>query len=71
MSTPIVGSSPSAIGDGFMAAPIGGGDGVGAGLLPLTGFGPGTLIIAVIGGLLTLAGALMRKLSRRPAPAQN
>ena len=69
MSTPIVGSSPSAMGDGFMAAPIGGG-GDGVGLLPLTGFGPGTLIIAVIGGLLTLAGAVMRKLSRRPAPVQ-
>lgn len=69
MSTPIVGSSPSPVGDGFMAAPIGGGDG-GLGLLPLTGFGPGTLIIAVIGGLLTLAGAVMRKLSRRPASVQ-
>jgi len=69
MSTPIVGSSPSPIGDGFAAAPIGGGDGVG--LLPLTGFGPGTLIIAVIGGLLTLAGALMRMLSRRTAPVPN
>ena len=70
MSTPIVGSSPIAIGDGFVAAPfagVGGSDG----LLPLTGFGPGTLIIAVIGGLLTLAGALMRKLSRRPAPVQS
>ena len=69
MSTPLVGSSPSPMGDGFVAAPIGGGDGVG--LLPLTGFGPGTLIIAVIGGLLTLVGALMRKLSRRPASVQN
>ncbi len=67
MSTPIVGSSPSVMSDGFMASPIGGGDG----LLPLTGFGPGTLIIAVVGGLLTLAGALMRKLSRRPAPVRS
>ena len=66
MSTPIVGSSPSPLGDSFMAAPIGG-----DGLLPLTGFGPGTVIIAVIGGLLTLAGAMMRKLSRRPAPVQS
>ena len=69
MTTPIVGSSPSPMGDGFMAAPIGGGDGVG--LLPLTGFGPGTLIIAVIGGLLTLAGAVMRTLSRGPAPERS
>jgi hypothetical protein len=69
MSAPIVGSSPTPMGDGFIAAPIG--IGGGDGLLPLTGFGPGTLIIAVIGGLLTLAGAVMRTLSRGPAPERS
>jgi hypothetical protein len=39
----------------------------GEGTLPVTGFGPGSLIVAVIGGVLTLCGAIMRRLSRRPA----
>jgi len=38
-------------------------------MLPATGFGPGTLLVAVIGGALTLGGAIMRRLSRRPAAA--
>jgi hypothetical protein len=39
----------------------------GDGMLPVTGFGPGSLVIAVIGGALTLFGAIMRRLSRTPA----
>jgi hypothetical protein len=39
----------------------------GEGMLPVTGFGPGSLIVAVIGGALTLCGAIMRRISRRPA----
>ena len=39
----------------------------GGGMLPVTGFGPGTLIVAIIGGALTLGGAIMRKISRHPA----
>ena len=62
---PIVGSSPTPMGDGFIAAPIG--IGGGDGLLPLAS----TLIIAVIGGLLTLAGAVMRTLSCGPAPERS
>ena len=41
----------------------------GDGALPATGFGPGTIIIAVVGGVLTLGGAIMRRLGRRPAAA--
>ena len=37
------------------------------GLLPVTGFGPGTILIAVIGGVLTVLGAVARRLGRRPA----
>jgi hypothetical protein len=39
----------------------------GEGMLPVTGFGPGSLLVAIVGGVLTLAGAIMRKISRRPA----
>jgi hypothetical protein len=38
------------------------------GMLPVTGFGPGSLIVATVGGVLTLRGAIMRKFSRRSAP---
>jgi hypothetical protein len=41
----------------------------GDGALPATGFGPGTILVAVIGGVLTLGGAIMRRLSRRPVAA--
>jgi len=37
------------------------------GFLPATGFGPGSIIIALIGGVLTFSGAMMRRFSRRPA----
>jgi hypothetical protein len=39
----------------------------GKGMLPVTGFGPGSLLIAIVGGVLTLGGVIMRKISRRPA----
>jgi hypothetical protein len=39
----------------------------GEGMLPVTGFGPGSLLVAIVGGVLTLGGAIMRKISRRPA----
>jgi hypothetical protein len=39
----------------------------GEGMLPVTGFGPGTVLVAIIGGVLTLGGVIMRKISRRPA----
>jgi hypothetical protein len=39
----------------------------GEGMLPVTGFGPGSLIVAIVGGVLTLCGVIMRKISRRPA----
>jgi hypothetical protein len=39
----------------------------GDGTLPATGFGPGTILVAVIGGVLTMFGAIMRRLGRRPA----
>lgn len=45
------------VGDGFA-----GGDG----LLPMTGFGPGSIIVALIGGALTLCGAIVHRLGRRP-----
>ena len=38
-----------------------------AGCFPATGFGPGTILVAVIVGAVTLGGAIMRRLSRRPA----
>jgi hypothetical protein len=42
----------------------------GGGMLPATGFGPGTILVAVIGGALTLGGVIMRRLGRRvPATA--
>jgi hypothetical protein len=39
----------------------------GEGMLPVTGFGPGSLLVAVVGGVLTLFGTVMRRISRRPA----
>jgi hypothetical protein len=39
----------------------------GEGMLPVTGFGPGSLLVAIVGGVLTLGGAIMRKISRRHA----
>jgi hypothetical protein len=41
----------------------------GGGMLPVTGFGPGTILVAVIGGVLTLGGVIMRRISRRPVAA--
>jgi hypothetical protein len=37
----------------------------GGGMLPVTGFGPGTILVAVIGGALTLGGLIMRRLGQR------
>ena len=48
MSSPLIGSTGGA-GDSF---------------LPATGFGPGSIIIALIGGILTLTGAIARRLGR-------
>ena len=53
MSTPLVGSTGGA-GDSF---------------LPATGFGPGSILIAVIGGVLTLGGVILRRLARAVTPA--
>jgi hypothetical protein len=53
MSTPLVGSTGGA-GDSF---------------LPATGFGPGSIIIAIIGGVLTLSGVIARRLGRAVKPA--
>ena len=50
------GAVTGGVGDGFA-----GGDG----LLPMTGFGPGSLIIALIGGILTLCGAITHRFGRR------
>jgi hypothetical protein len=38
----------------------------GDGFLPVTGFGPGSILIALIGGALTLFGSIMRRIARRP-----
>jgi hypothetical protein len=35
--------------------------------VPAAGFGPGTILVAAVGGVLTLFGAIMRRISRRPA----
>lgn len=40
--------------------------GTGDGFLPATGFGPGSFIIAAIGGVLTLCGAVARRFGRQP-----
>jgi hypothetical protein len=53
MASPLI-NSTGAAGDGF---------------LPATGFGPGSIVIALIGGALTLFGAMMRRFGRRPTPA--
>jgi len=39
----------------------------GEGMLPVTGFGPGSLMVAAVGGVLTLFSAIKRRLSRRAA----
>ena len=50
-----------------MATPlVGSAGGSGDASLPATGFGPGTIIIAIIGAVLTATGALVCWLSRRP-----
>jgi hypothetical protein len=41
----------------------------GGGMLPVTGFGPGTILVAVIGGVLTLSGVIMRRLGRHTVSA--
>ncbi len=49
-----------------MATPQIGSAGVGGdSFLPATGFGPGSIIIAIIGGVLTLSGLIARRLGRR------
>jgi hypothetical protein len=53
MSTPLVGSGAGAS-DAF---------------LPATGFGPGSIIIAIVGGVLTLSGFVARRLARRQPAA--
>jgi hypothetical protein len=39
----------------------------GEGMVPVTGFGPGSLLVAGVGGVLTLCGAIRRRVGRRPA----
>jgi hypothetical protein len=50
MATPLAGNSGGSASDSF---------------LPMTGFGPGSIIIAVVGGVLTLCGAIAQRVSRR------
>jgi hypothetical protein len=55
-----------------MATPLIGGSGSpGDGFLPATGFGPGSIVIALIGGGLTLIGAVMRRVGRSTPAAPN
>jgi len=58
------------IGDGVSGFGGGVGDGFagGDGLLPMTGFGPGSILIALIGGVLTVSGAIIGRFGRRPTP---
>jgi hypothetical protein len=39
----------------------------GEGMLPVTGFGPGSVLVAAVGGVLSLFGAIRRRLGRGPA----
>lgn len=48
-----------------MGTPLVGSAGGADSFLPATGFGPGSIIIAVIGGALTLSGVIARHLGRR------
>jgi hypothetical protein len=53
-----------------MATPlVGSGGGSADSFLPSTGFGPGSLIIALIGGAPSVVGVIARRLGRRPSPA--
>lgn len=66
MSTPL--TSDVAVASGAASTAAGGflGGGVGETALAATGFGPGTIVIAIIGGVLTLVGAIMHRFGRRP-----
>jgi hypothetical protein len=50
----------------FLGGSVGGG--AGDGFLPATGFGPGSIIIALTGGALTLVGTIIRRFGRQPTP---
>jgi hypothetical protein len=41
----------------------------GEGMLPVTGFGPGSVLVAAVGGVLSLFGAIRRRLGRRATAA--
>jgi hypothetical protein len=41
----------------------------GDGALPATGFGPGTILVGIVGGALSLFGAIKRRFGRSPAMA--
>jgi len=62
MSTAL-GNTTGTTGGGVLGT---GGLGTGDGFLAATGFGPGSIIIALIGGTLTLSGAIMRRLAHHP-----
>ena len=51
MASPLVGSAGGSASESF---------------LPVTGFGPGSILIALVGGVLTLGGAIARRVSRPP-----
>lgn len=67
MATQLTSDVASASGAASSAASGFIGGGVGETALAATGFGPGTIVIALIGGVLTLVGAIMHRLGRRPA----
>ncbi len=54
-----------------MSTSLGGSTGsAGDSFLPATGFGPGSLLVAVLGGVLTLCGVIARRVAgRHPHPA--
>jgi hypothetical protein len=56
-----IGPSGGVLGEGL------GGDG----MLPATGFGPGSIVIALIGGILTFIGTITHRLGRRPASSDS
>ena len=49
-----------------MSTSLGSAGSAGESFLPATGFGPGSILIALIGGALTLSGMIARRLGRRP-----
>jgi hypothetical protein len=67
MATQLTSDVASASGAASSAASGFIGGGIGETALAATGFGPGTIVIALIGGVLTLVGAIMHRFGRRPA----